>query len=290
MEAPIVTYVGEICQPSIRGILTSCAGVSVMLGFSIVYFLGSQTTWRITALVCLSVPISTAIAICFVPETPYWLLSKNRIEDAQKSLMWLRGWLTDKKHIEKEFNEIQRYSQEATRCPPCQKTDIKCEHPPATTMELLKELLRKRTLKPFSLLIMMFVFCQFSGLSSMRPYLVQLFQAYEVPIDASSATVFIGIMGFVANIACMCLVQSIGKRKLSLFSMVGVCISIISLAIYTHKVLPAGVTSFDKHATVQVTSSLGYVPLILFYSFAFFTSLGLIPIPWMLLSEIFPFK
>lgn len=26
MEAPIITYVGEICQASIRGVLTSCAG------------------------------------------------------------------------------------------------------------------------------------------------------------------------------------------------------------------------------------------------------------------------
>lgn len=26
MEAPIITYVGEICEPQIRGILTACAG------------------------------------------------------------------------------------------------------------------------------------------------------------------------------------------------------------------------------------------------------------------------
>lgn len=26
MEAPIITYVGEICEPQIRGILTSLAG------------------------------------------------------------------------------------------------------------------------------------------------------------------------------------------------------------------------------------------------------------------------
>jgi hypothetical protein len=67
MEAPIVTYVGEICQPSIRGILTSCAGVSVMLGFTTVYTLGSLTNWRNTALYCCAVPVSTMIAICFVP-------------------------------------------------------------------------------------------------------------------------------------------------------------------------------------------------------------------------------
>lgn len=290
MEAPIVTYVGEICQPSIRGVLTSCAGVAVMLGFSLVYLLGSITTWRITAFICCSVPITTAIAICFVPETPFWLMARNRKEDALKSLMWLRGWVSDPKHVEKEFSEIQRYSDESNRCVSCQKGDIKCTHKAASSSELWKELFRKRTLKPFILVITMFLFCQFSGLTAMRPYLVQIFQAYSVPIDASWATVVIGILGFVANIACTCLIKPLGKRKIALISMSGTCISMAALAIYSHKVLPSGLTSFDKHMTSSHDNALGYIPMIFIYTLAFFTSFGLIPVPWMLLSEVFPFK
>lgn len=290
MEAPIVTYVGEICEPSIRGVLTSCAGVAVMLGFSTVYLLGSITTWRITALICCCVPITTAVAICFVPETPFWLMAKNRKEDALKSLMWLRGWVSDPKHVEKEFKEIQRYSEDTNRCIMCQKSDSKCTHKASSSSELWKELFRKRTLKPFALVITMFLFCQFSGLTGMRPYLVQIFQAFSVPIDASWATVVIGILGFVANIACTCLIKTIGKRKLALISMLGTCVSITALAIYAYKVLPPGLTSFEKHVAKDPTNSLGYVPLILIYAVAFFTSFGLIPVPWMLLSEVFPFK
>lgn len=231
MEAPIVTYVGEICQPSIRGVLTSCAGVAVMLGFSLVYLLGSITTWRITALICCSVPLTTvsfllfyfiylnlyfiqAIAICFVPETPFWLMARNRKDDALKSLMWLRGWVKDPKHVEKEFKEIQRYSEDANRCVACQKGDQKCTHKSSSSAELVKELFRKRTLKPFILVITMFVFCQFSGLTAMRPYLVQIFQAFSVPINSSWATVAIGVLGFAANIACTCLIKTLGKRKI----------------------------------------------------------------------------
>jgi MFS transporter, SP family, solute carrier family 2 (facilitated glucose transporter), member 6 len=290
MEAPIVTYVGEICQPSIRGVLTSCAGVAVMLGFSIVYFLGSITTWRITALICCVVPCSTAIAICFVPETPFWLMAKNRKEDAMKSLMWLRGWVSDPKYVEKEFNEIQRYSDESNRCIQCLKADVKCTHKAASSSELMKELLRKRTLKPFTIVISMFVFCQFSGLIAMRPYLVQIFQTFSVPIDASWATVVIGILGFVANIACTCLIKPLGKRKIALISMFGTCVSMISLAIYSYTMLPAGTTSFDKHIMEKAKQTIGYIPLTLIYCLAFFTSFGLIPVPWMLLSEVFPFK
>lgn len=290
MEAPIVTYVGEICQPSIRGILTSCAGVAVMLGFSTVYFLGSITTWRVTALVCCAVPVTTAIAICFVPETPFWLMAKNRKEDALKSLMWLRGWVSDPKHVEKEFKEIQRYSEDSNRCVSCQKLETKCEHKSSSFKELAKELLRKRTLKPFTLVMTMFLFCQFSGLSAMRPYFVQIFQAYSVPIDASWATVVIGILGFAANISCTCLIKPLGKRKIALISMLGTCICITALAVYTYRVLPPGMNSFQKHVAPTEKNPLGYIPLAFIYGLAFFTSFGLMPVPWMLLSEVFPFK
>lgn len=259
-----------------------------MLGISTVYLLGSITTWRITALCCCCVPIITTVAICFVPETPFWLLAKGRKEDALKSLMWLRGWTKNPKHVEKEFNEIQRYSDDSTRCIPCQKTDIKCTHKSATPFELFKELFRKRTLKPFALVMSMFLFCQFSGLTAMRPYLVQIFQTFSIPIDASWATVIIGLLGFAANITCTCLIKPLGKRKIALISMFGTCISVISLAVYAYQVLPPGTTSFEKHELVQ--KNIGYIPLLLIYSLAFFTSLGLAPVPWMLLSEVFPFK
>jgi MFS family permease len=291
MEAPIVTYVGEICQPSIRGILTSCAGVAVMIGFSTVFFLGGITTWRITALICCSIPIVTAIAICFVPETPYWLMSKNRKEEARRSLMWLRGWVSDPKVIETEFKEIERYSEDSNRCIKCQKSDIKCTHKGNSTKDIVKELLRKRTLKPFFLVMIMFFFQQFSGLTAMRAYLVQIFQTFSVPIDANWATFVIGTLSLTANISCTALVKAIGKRRIAMISMLGTCVSMISLTIYSFKQLAPGTTSFDKHdIKVHDENLLGYIPLSLIFFLAFFTSFGLMPVPWILLSEVFPFK
>lgn len=71
MEAPIITYIGEISQPSIRGILTAMSSMAATLGLFIVYSLGNIMSWRDAASYCLFVPLLTMIAVCFVSGTKY---------------------------------------------------------------------------------------------------------------------------------------------------------------------------------------------------------------------------
>ncbi|XP_055691194.1 facilitated trehalose transporter Tret1-like [Lutzomyia longipalpis] len=142
VDAPVVTYVGEICQPAIRGILTSFAAVAATLGFFIGYLLGTLVTWREAALICLTIPVFAIIGISFIPETPLWLLSRGHEIKAMKSLQWLRGWV-DAEVIEKEFLELQRYSINSNRCNLCQECNQTCNHPSPTLIDKVMELTRK---------------------------------------------------------------------------------------------------------------------------------------------------
>lgn len=214
------------------------------------FLLGSITAWRNAALYCLFVPILTMVAVCFVsatpsapsnsrtdlltsffaqyclqiPETPLWLLSKDRKEDALKSLQWLRGWVSSKA-VEKEFAEIVRYNEYSKACPECVKSAQKCPHPPPTVVQKLKELIRKRTLKPFFVLLIVFFISQFSGMQAMRPYIILILTAYGTPISPNWATVSLGVTGIVGTITCVLTVKLIGKRKLFLISLVEVILA-----------------------------------------------------------------
>lgn len=53
-------------EPSIRGILTACAGIAATLGFFIIFLMGSLMAWRDVAMICLAIPLITMVAVCFV--------------------------------------------------------------------------------------------------------------------------------------------------------------------------------------------------------------------------------
>lgn len=63
MEAPVLTYVGEISEPRLRGILTSYSSIFISIGLIIELLLGTLYGWRTTAFISSFVPIITIIAI-----------------------------------------------------------------------------------------------------------------------------------------------------------------------------------------------------------------------------------
>lgn len=76
--------------------LAATGTTCVITGIFIQFIMGTFFSWRAVALVSCFLPIFTITALFFIPESPYWLLTKGRIEEAQRSLCWLRGkwtWL-----------------------------------------------------------------------------------------------------------------------------------------------------------------------------------------------------
>lgn len=65
-EAPVLNYIGEISEPSIRGILASSTGLVFEFGAALDYFLGNQMPWRNAVLIYTVVPISAILIMLFV--------------------------------------------------------------------------------------------------------------------------------------------------------------------------------------------------------------------------------
>uniref|UniRef100_A0A8D8VNR7 Facilitated trehalose transporter Tret1 n=1 Tax=Cacopsylla melanoneura TaxID=428564 RepID=A0A8D8VNR7_9HEMI len=112
-EAPVASYIGEISEPKLRGAISLLTGFASSIGALVIYVLYTYTSWRVTFLLSAIIPSISLSVIGFLPESPVFLVSKNRPEDARKSLRWLRGWLTTEdpnsesmKSIEGELKQL----------------------------------------------------------------------------------------------------------------------------------------------------------------------------------------
>lgn len=70
------TYATEIAQPPLRSALNVSTVLSTICASFFVVLLSNFFYWRAIVLVMLIFPITGFIAVCAIPESPYWLASK----------------------------------------------------------------------------------------------------------------------------------------------------------------------------------------------------------------------
>lgn len=220
-----MTYVAEVTQPQFRGMLAATGTTCVITGIFVQFILGSFLTWRNVALVCSFMPIITIFALYFVPESPYWLLTKGRVSEARNALCWLRGWVTFN-HVEQEFDEI--YNALSVR------------RKEATEAELLPFYKRfepftsQGFISPFVLVSATFFIGHFSGKTPLQTYAVQIFHTLKAPIDKYYATIILGAAELVGAFTCVLLVHMTGKRPLVFTSLIGTSICFFATATYAN--------------------------------------------------------
>lgn len=105
--APARVYTSEITQPHLRGTLTGLASISISLGVLIQYTLGSFVTWQVLAGISAIIPILATILMYFMPETPNYLVSRQKEHKARKALTKLRGSTCD---VEREVRQLQHFA------------------------------------------------------------------------------------------------------------------------------------------------------------------------------------
>ncbi|BES99878.1 Sugar (and other) transporter [Nesidiocoris tenuis] len=276
-EAPILTFVGEISEPKYRGTLASYAQLCGSMAYFVVYLLGSLTSWKSTATFCACVPVVTALAISFVPETPLWLISRGRVADAERALQWLRGWVSPAEVSDELHNLIHYHKQMTTGLAVKKQSSSESQEVLVGVKDMslrqkFRHFLRPEMMKPLGLIVSYFFFFYSSGFQTIRPYLVPVFQNLRMTIDPEDATVIIALVGVLGYAACMISVKKLGKRLISLISLGGCAVCTFGLAAVASDILPVAWA------------------FILMLAYSFFASIGVAPIPWMLQSELYPFQ
>ena len=84
-------YISEIARPNMRGSLSACTNIGLMLGLFLIYTLGLFLNSLWLAVFCLVLTLLSVIFITTIPETPRYLIFKGQLTEVHDTMTWLRG-------------------------------------------------------------------------------------------------------------------------------------------------------------------------------------------------------
>jgi facilitated trehalose transporter len=105
--APSRIYTSETTQPHLRGTLTALASIGVSLGILLQYIFGAYLAWKTFSAISAILPVIALVMMCFLPETPSYLVGKSKPEQAMASLARLRG---SSVNVRKEIDLLQSFA------------------------------------------------------------------------------------------------------------------------------------------------------------------------------------
>lgn len=98
-------YTSEIAEKEIRGTLGSFLQLLISFGVLFVYLIGAYISVFWMNVACGICPLIFALVFIFMPESPFYLIMKNREKEAENALKHLR----DADHnIQQEINELKQ--------------------------------------------------------------------------------------------------------------------------------------------------------------------------------------
>lgn len=262
MSSACYVYVAEVSLAKHRGVLSAFGPIFVSIGVLIVYSLGSIMPWQVVSILCAVTSILSFLLVNLTPESPSWLASKGRITDAGKSLMWLRRRTS---LADKELAEILNTlgTGAETGCEP-----------------RLKDFTEPAVWKPFLILVCFFILQVSSGIYIILYYAVNFFQVAGSTLDNNVASIIVALLRLIMSITGSIFIQHLNRRTMAMTSAVLMCASMAACGSY----------EFAYGALKINDRPYSWVPLVCILFNVSVSMVGMVPLPWMMIGELFPLK
>ncbi|XP_040819303.1 solute carrier family 2, facilitated glucose transporter member 6 isoform X5 [Ochotona curzoniae] len=193
--ACIPVYVSEIAPPSVRGALGATPQLMAVFGSLSLYALGLLLPWRWLAVAGEGPVLVMILLLSFMPNSPRFLLSRGRDDEALRALAWLRGAAAD---VRAEFQQIQdNVRKQSSRVSWAEVRD-------------------PRVCRPILIALLMRFLQQLTGITPILVYLQSIFSSTAVLLPPEDDAAIVGAVRLL-SVLIAALTMDLAGRKVLLF-------------------------------------------------------------------------
>nr|CAI5827929.1 unnamed protein product [Callosobruchus analis] len=264
LGAPTGVYCAETADPEFRGVTLALISVAMAIGVCIAHILGAYIPWQATASVGCVFPLICVVIMIPAPESPTFLAKKFKFGLAEEAFYWCRG---KDARSEVELKELLERQRELS------------SRPKRKLVDHLRQFQKPEFYKPLLIMLLLFFTVQWSGAFAVTFYNVMIVEeTVGDSINPYTSMIVMDSIRLIGSIVACYLLKAIGRRPLALFSCCGTCISllVISIFCYVSKYYP------------ESTRGYSLIPLVALVIYTAFLTMGLLPVPWALMGEVFP--
>jgi len=251
-------YIGEVAPPRVRGALVSFNQLAITSGilasYLVDYGLASSQNWRLMFGLAAIPAVLMFTGMLFQRESPHWLIAQGREDEAREVLHRVR----DQGDIDAEIAQVRELSERNSS---------------------FREVLRPAVRHVMVIGVTLAVFQQITGINTIIYYAPTLLKSAGLGSSAALlANVVNGAVNVGMTIVAIRLLDRTGRRPLLLGGTTGMAAGMIVVAL---TFLLGGDQLHGAAAYIAIAGLLIYTG-----SFA----IGLGPVFWLLISEIYPVK
>ena len=301
-------YVSEVSPSDQRGFLVTCINVAITFG----QFLSScidgayadiSNGWRYMLGLAAIPAFIQAIGILFLPESPRWLLEKDKTDAAVVALQRLRGTLDVRAEIQEVLNVIQarkdsemlghlitefsdKESESASvsgmDTPLLKSPEISIDKVVASPIKpnsfLKHPLFETTNLRALSIGCSLQAVQQFAGINTVMYYSATILKlaGFTSDLQAIYLSIAVSFCNFVGSLLGLYLCDRVGRRRLTLTSLSFVIVALLAIA-------------FSFFYSQKYSEKIGcwlILTFICIYLLLFAYGMG--TMPWTISAEIFP--